>query len=490
MSSDVPQDPCREWLGIDAADLGDHRRVLGVAPEERDPLVVLRAAEQRLARLRSARAGSLEFVRTGFMKRVEAARESVLAEIAAAAPTAPAFRPPPAPSTLSPPPAVRHAISAVPAIPPAIPAAPPPVPRAAVPVPPVPPPPGAVAESTPVAPIVIRRTVYRKQTPVAGVAAALVGLSAVAGGLGYYALVVKPEQAARVAHAAREHAAAEADHDDDEKAVGHERSPAAADAAVDGDRPPPRARPRRPRSPSSDAAQVTASPATMAAREEDVPTAKPDQRSTNPPKGKAAAAKDAAKPKPAPGMSDEAAAEEAGRLDGTLGEVLAALRAGEDSTASRLLETAAAAVRGAPARDRLAGWQRLAESHGRFLEGRAAALDAVEPGARYEVGGRSVVIEKLDDTQCVYRASGPARTVAREKIPAGIVLAIVAGWFGDDTAGDLAIAAFQLAREEPEVRLAREHLEKARDAGADVDALLPLCEDPLFAGKPAVAAGR
>lgn len=475
MSSDVPQDPCSQWLGIDAADLGDHRRVLGVAPEERDPLVVLRAAESRLARLRSVKAGSLEFVRAGFVKRVEAARESVLAEIAAAAPTAPAFRAPPAPSTLAQQPVAR----------PPVPAAPPPVPRPAVPVPTVPPVPPA--ESTGAESIVIRnRTVYRKRTPVAGVAAALVGLSAVAGGLGYYALAVKPQQAAL---AERKHREGDIDRDGAETPAADERA-SAPTGADDGDRPPPRARPRRPRSPSAEPPQQTAATAAVASREADTAMPKPDPRPKDPPKAKPATAKDSAKPRPAPGMSEEDAAEEAGRLDGTLGEVLAALRDGEDASAARLLETAAAAARGAPARDRLAGWQRLAESHRRFLEGRAAALDAVEAGARYEVGGRSVVIEKLDDTQCVYRVSGPAKTVAREKIPAGIVLAIVAGWFGDDTAGDLAIAAFQLARAEPEVRLARERLEKARDAGADVELLLPLCDDPLFAGETVAAEGR
>ena len=476
MPSDVPLDPCREWLGVDAADLGDHRRVLGVAPEERDPLVVLRAAESRLARLRSVvRTGSLELVRAGFVKRVEAARESVLAEIAAAAPTAPAFHAPPRPSALAPQPAARPAVHA----------APPPVPRPAVPVPIVPPPPPT--ESQGAEQIVIRtRTAYRKRTPVAGIAAVLAGLSAVAGGLGYYAVVVKPQQAA-LAH--RKHGGGDVDRDGEETTVVDTRA-SAPTRAEEGDRPPPRARPRRPRSPSAETPQGTASPAALASREADSGPMKPDPRSQGMTPGKPATPKDSAPPRPAPGMSEEAAAEEAGRLDGTLGEALAALRDGEDATAARLLETAAAAARGKPARDRLAGWERLAESHRRFREGRAAALDAVKAGARYEVGGRGVVIEKLDETQCVYRASGPAKTVARENIPAGIVLAVVAEWFGDDTAGDLAIAAFQLVRAEPEVRLARERLEKARDAGADVGLLLPLCDDPLFAGENTAAAGR
>jgi hypothetical protein len=488
MASDVPQDPCREWLGIDAADLGDHRRVLGVAPGERDPLVVLRAADARLARLRSVKAGSLESVRVGFVKRVEAARESVLAAIAAAAPAAPAFRVPPPPSTLAPPPPAPQAA----------PAAPPPVPRPAVPVPAVPPPPAGPSAPAAVGPVVVRRIVYRKRTPVAGIAATLVSLSALAGGLGYYALVVKPQQAARVAEVARDRATAEADAEEKPDIRARSTTTAVAD---DGDRPPPRARPRRPRSPSSEPAQAAtsataqaATSATMASRDAAGAMPQPDPRVNAPAKPKPSAtkdvAKDAGKPAAAAGMSDQEAAAEARRLDVTLGEVLAAVRAGEDADAARLLETAAAAARGTAARDRLAGWQRLVESHRKFFAGRTAALGALEPGARYEVGGRTVVIEKIDGGQCVFRVSGPARTVAIEKLPVGIVLAIVADWFGDDPAGDIAIAAFQLFRPEPEARLAREHLEKAGDAGADVDTLLPLCDDPLFTAADAETEGR
>lgn len=76
-------DPCRQWLGIDAVELGDPRRVLGLVPSEADPLVVLRAADARLTLLRSIAPGPFDMARSALIKRVEESREAVLAQIAA-----------------------------------------------------------------------------------------------------------------------------------------------------------------------------------------------------------------------------------------------------------------------------------------------------------------------------------------------------------------------------------------------------------------------
>ena len=99
-------DPCRQWLGIDAVELGDPRRVLGLLPSEADPLVVLRAADARLTLLRGIAAGPFDMARNALIKRVEEAREAVLAQIAAAPrppmPVGTAFTMPPLPSTPQP----------------------------------------------------------------------------------------------------------------------------------------------------------------------------------------------------------------------------------------------------------------------------------------------------------------------------------------------------------------------------------------------------
>jgi hypothetical protein len=476
MPSDAPQDPCREWLGIDAADLGDHRRVLGVTPEERDPLAVLRAADARLARLRAVSAGPLESFRAGFVKRVEAARESVLAEIATGsgqpAGAAAAFRRPPAPSTLAP----KRAAAAPPSPPPVV---PPPVPIPAVP------PPAAVAPQPADGPaaIKIRTTVYRKKTPVLGISLAMVGLSLVAGGLGYYVLVVKPRQAGhhdRMASEDGQDANEATDQGDPRRQAEPPQNAGLAVRGAEGrtasgpttdatDQPPPRARPRRPRTASPDAA-MAGTRAVAEAPTEQPPAPRP--RSAD---------RAVTKPKPTAATLDEMTPEESKSLDQSLADVLAALRNEDDDAVASLLEAAAGRARSPAGRRRLDGWQRLAASQRRFLDARASALDAVQPGAGYDVGERKVIIEKIDDEQCVFRAAGSPRTVPREKIPAGLVVAIVSAWAEDDPGIDIAIAASQMVREEPELRLARERLEKARAAGADVETLVPLLDDPLFA---------
>lgn len=94
-------DPCRQWLGVDAVELGDPRRVLGLLPTEADPLAVLRAADARLTLLRGIAPGPFDMARKALIKRVEESREAVLAQIAAAAappvPIGAAFKMPPLP---------------------------------------------------------------------------------------------------------------------------------------------------------------------------------------------------------------------------------------------------------------------------------------------------------------------------------------------------------------------------------------------------------
>ena len=92
-------DACREWLGIDRANLGDAFRVLGLPADESDPLRVLRAAEARLVHLKGLAAGPHHAAREALILRVEQARESALSRIAAGAPgvktSSPYAMPPP-----------------------------------------------------------------------------------------------------------------------------------------------------------------------------------------------------------------------------------------------------------------------------------------------------------------------------------------------------------------------------------------------------------
>jgi hypothetical protein len=80
-----------------------------------------------------------------------------------------------------------------------------------------------------------------------------------------------------------------------------------------------------------------------------------------------------------------------------------------------------------------------------------------------------------------YRSSVGSKTVSHDKIPAGIMLAIVMQWFDENPANDLYLGAYHLSKSEPDLKLAREHWEKAQAAGADASGLMPLLDDPVFA---------
>jgi hypothetical protein len=76
MQNDAPFDPCRQWLGIDAVELVTPHRVLGISPLETDPLVIVRAADQKLGVLRSIDPGPLGRARDALVTRVEQARDA------------------------------------------------------------------------------------------------------------------------------------------------------------------------------------------------------------------------------------------------------------------------------------------------------------------------------------------------------------------------------------------------------------------------------
>lgn len=87
----------------------------------------------------------------------------------------------------------------------------------------------------------------------------------------------------------------------------------------------------------------------------------------------------------------------------------------------------------------------------------------------------------LDDGKFKYRSAGVTKAVEWDKIPGGIVLAIVTQWFDENPANDLYIGAYHRAKPESDAKRAREHWEKAEAWGADASALMPLLDDPVFA---------
>ena len=474
MPNEAPLDPCKQWLGIDAVDLGNARLVLGVSPQEADPLVVLRAAEARLNLLRAISPGPFAMARAGLIKRVEEAREKLLAEIAASPPqpqtgAAVAFAMPAPPSQRAAPaaavPAMQQGV---------VPGAPPIVPTAVPPVPPTVPGGAFHSDGGGVETIAIRTTVYRKKTPVAGIALTVLALSALAGWLVYYTAYGKLKDGKL------------------KTAKSGERHTAHVELAADPVRPPQKNSRRAvkdddgPADPSSDRAVSTSKPPsqrterTRPSRPEPEPEEEPMPAEEKPAEIKRVNEKPE-EDKPADAPPAEAMAKADSRLDATLAEALESLRREEDDTVTRLLVVASKQADGDDAKERVTGWKLLATYYKGFLDYREKALAAVKPGDEYDVKNQKVGVVEVDDEKFIYRTAGGNKTVPRDKIPAGIVLAIVMQWFDANPANDLYIGAYHLAKPEPDPEKAREHWEQALAAGADASGLLPLLDDPVFA---------
>ena len=74
----MPFDPCREWLGIDAVDLGDPHRVLGIPFSQTNADAIIHAAEVRLAGLRGISPGPFARAHEALQARVIEARDALL----------------------------------------------------------------------------------------------------------------------------------------------------------------------------------------------------------------------------------------------------------------------------------------------------------------------------------------------------------------------------------------------------------------------------
>jgi len=456
-----PFDPCRQWLGIDAVDLGDPHRVLGISPAEFDRLAVLRAAESRLAKLRGVPAGPFSRARDALIARVEEARETVLAQIAARTT-----------ATLSMPPPPGHAASRPPstAVPPPI------VPR--VPAGPTTPRPSAAAaewpnqagHDQPTMPVVRvgSQANYRRRSGGSGMLVALiVALAAAAGGLAWYKF--RPDAGGHKA-APREVARVEPAPPDPTPVV--QPTPVAQPAPEEPVRRP-RPRPVRERD-----AETRPPAAPEPAPPSPTPVPPTAAETPDPPADRPPAMQ------PAPSPTPDAPMDEGPRLEEALRTVATALREARYDAAAAGAAAATNAAMTADGRARAERWAELVTFARGFADYREQALATVQAGTDFDVDGKKIAVVEIDEQKFVFRFAGKNRTVPRDKIPGGIVMAIVEGWFDETPANDLFIGAYHATKEEPDLDKARAAWERARSRGADASLLLPLLDDPLLAPAP------
>jgi len=483
-------DPCKQWLGIDAVYLENPRVVLGLLPSESDPLVVLRAADARLTALKGIAPGPFEMARSELIKRVEEAREAVLAQIAATpkqpVPVGTSFTMPPPPGGSLPrapvPPPIQSAGRS-----PNIPTVP------AVPMP------HGAAEASPwnehadadhggfVS--VKTRPVYRKQSSGAGtLLLLLVGLGAAAGGLLWMKMSAddqRKEASRQVATAEQRDQQNSADEDEPEPQKTVTKRPAAM------------RRPERdPNDTTSDDAVSTSAPPRrepmpVQRRPEPEPETTPAPEPAPEPTDGPPRAEPASPDKtdsPAPVSSEPSAPEEtAAEINRLLTKVLVALQE-QQFDAAQLAVKAADKKAAGPAQKRVASWDSLITYAKGFADYRRQALEAVQPGQEYEIDGKKIAVIEIDAEKFIYRRAGKNKTVSADKIPGRILMAIITEWFDNNPANNLYLGAYHATKGEPDLKKARASWQLANARGADASALLPLLEDPVLV-KAAADAG-
>lgn len=517
-------DACRAWLGIDRADLADPRRVLGLVPGETDPIVVLKAAETRLKALKGLAAGQHHAAREALILQVEQAREKVLSQIAAVGngPVAPGSRA----GFAMPPPPRRHATPESDAD------------GGATVVLEDRGNSSSIEDATNAAPTLrIRpRRPVRRQGSAAIWVSILAMLASVAAGVGFIWWQARQQD---LRQAARNQTARNAQRDEDVAGgprgdPGPRAKPLPEDAAISSSPPPQRQQPgKKPgasvtsNSPATAGASAREAVATSTPRAEGAMAEEPmrsppslstelsapepatdetmndepatddaaapmasvadapletmaaDRDPADDTPTEVAASDDMAEASPAedPLDSIDAADDEA---DTAIPQALAAIRAGDFDTADALLASALEGGRSLPAKRRVSDWQTLTQYAREFAGFREKAIADVKPGDEFDVNGKKVGIVEIDDKKFIYRFQGRNKTTPRNKIPAGIAMAIVTTWFDERSANHLFLGAYHATKPEPDLAKAREHWERAEKGGINAEPLLRLLEDPVL----------
>ena len=447
MSSASTFDPSREWLGLDAVDLADPRLVLGLSSGQLDGETIIKAADERLARLRGLDPGPFTVARTALVKRVEESRDGLLASLPARPGSS--FSPPPPPGAVA-----RPASPAAPAA------------RR---------PPAAAPDRTP------PRTARTRRSPWLLTLVTLA--AAAAAGIAFRDQLLPHRD--RLIALARDQA----------EQIGEAIAPPATPPA----KPAPGAAPRlplgtpqnRPRmveeqppvsapGPSGETPPAPTSPPTPEPISVTVP--RPPSQPANPPLPAVVPEPEPDSPAPRP-RSPRPAATDAGRLDDFLAGARAALAAEDFARADDWLARARDAVGDGPDGDRVAAWEQLAAHARQFASFRGKALKA-GMGSDFDVGKDRISIVEVNDRMFIFRHKGENIRLPIDEVPEAIAMTMTKQWFagGGHAANHLFIGARYLTRPEPDPAAARNAWQSAQRGGEDVSLVMTLLEDPLLRG--------
>ena len=469
-------DPCREWLGIDAVDLVDPRRVLGLAAGAGDAEAISRAAAARLETLGRVMPGPFAKAHAALVTKVHEAHDSLLAqallEETRHRPVAP---PPPEPAPVEPAPVEPAPVEVGP---PNV-----PEPSASIPLDPTNAPPPDVIVAGPVGRRPLRPASSRS-TGAGGLLFGSLALLAAAVVL-LLALMFKPEEIRRqVAGLSGSTVPG-----DPGPSLGASK-PVPAATATTGPRPPPEPAVSQTAEPAGAAPLAAATSPADDEHRRQVRVEPPVRPESGP---------DQPEAPPGPSVADirrqerEAAEAERraererirlrGSLDKSLGEAYAAVQRGEFDTADRLL-TAAGNQAGddVEAATRLERWRLFVAYSREYTDYRDQAFEAATAGRDYTVNGKTFALVEITPELFIYRLAGRNERVSRERLDPRIELAVVEKWFAADgrPANHLFLGARWLSLAPPNVGRARAEWRVAGDGGEEVGGLLALIDDPVI----------
>jgi outer membrane biosynthesis protein TonB len=450
MSGGIGFDPSREWLGIDAVDLADPFRVLGLAVNVSDPAVVTAAAGRLLEKLHSVDPGPFKRAHEALVRRIETSRDEVLATIAARAPR---FNPPPPPAGL-----------ATPTLAPASPSpwSPPPPPRL----------PAGMMTADPASPLApaaeadvihVRRSarVRRKSPSVVPTLLSLIALAAV----GVAAYRFWPQPGAMRSQGTSPVAVVLPR--PEQPAPAPSQPPTAA-AATPATKPPPAVPP----TPMPPVNPPSLPPTNDTPAPESQPQPPPPPSQPEPP--------------PTPPQPDpQARARTAAAIDKALRAAYEAIRAGEFDTADRQVAAAAKLAEEDDQARRVTSWLQFTRYARQAADYREQALDAANAGGDYDIGKQRIAVVESTPERFVYHKDGRnVRISPRTNVPPPIVTAILRAWFAaaDRPGNHVFLGTYLLARSEPNARLAAAEWNLAGQRGEDVSNLEPLLKDPIIRG--------
>ena len=487
-------DPCREWLGIDAVDLGDPSRVLGLPPDCRDAALIARAAEMRLESLERVAPGPFAKAHAAIVARVEEARDSLLAAAFSRGTSAP---PAQARSTFAPPrpPAVASTSRWAG------------VGDAST---------AAEDNAEPVLGPSLRRPVQRSRSSSSGAGGLLLtsfALLAAAVAVLVF-LVLRPDEVAVKTPPTTTPPPAT-----------NGTNPSGGGGGPTRPRPPatPKQPERTPPAPATvDPPDLEAKPATpdrsendeeqqpskAEMQQEDKEKAEMQQREAERlrrerekeeqsrrdaemAEQKAIAAREAEEARRKAEMAEPAGTQEADQerarmqeaFDKSLGDAFKALQRGEFDTADRAIKAADSHVGDdVEAATRIERWRLLATYAREFTKFREQAIAAANAGREFQVDGKPFSVIEITPDMFIYKQAGKIERVPRERVDPRIELAVVEGWFEADgrAANHLFLGTRWLCLDPPNASRARAEWRKAGDGGEQVDPLNALLEDPVI----------